>query len=488
MKRNLIISFLIFFSSYMLAAQNDLKIFVLKNGPKGVFTQWGGCASECCFSRISTYFYEDGNCVQQFLDVEHDKLTYLGKWTLKDSVVNMHFTTSRYGKGIGKTFADDNRCGIERYTLYTAIKEDVDLHLSMTLGEIIQTGAFFYEDYLEEISLEAKKNKAEISRTNFFATSGYSTTNIHTQQAYSSTYLSMQNKIQLKYLRNQIFAQYGYVFKNKEINDYFKGFIWYEPLYSDVSAYLTECDHANVALIKQFEKTAPHADVPEALSEIDEIPNIEMVYVKGSSFMMGCTSEEETDCSYNRNENSRKEKVNDFYIGKYEVTQAQWKAIMGHNPSSNIGDDLPVENVNWYDVQYFIQRLNELTGKHYRLPAEEEWEYAARGGMKSKRYKYSGSNMADDVAWYDTKIANNTTIRVGVKTPNELGIYDMSGNVSEMCNGHIKKSVEAKDISCTYRGGGINNDLKELRLSRRQDNLLNQKNRYIGFRLACNIK
>ena len=123
-----------------------------------------------------------------------------------------------------------------------------------------------------------------------------------------------------------------------------------------------------------------------------------------------------------------------FYIGKYEVTQSLWKEVMGNNPSNFKGcDECPVEQISWEQIQTFLGKLYELTGKHYRLPTEAEWEYAAMGGNKSKGYKYSGSDNLDEVAWYLNN-ADNKTHPVGQKKPNELGIYDMTGNVWELCS------------------------------------------------------
>jgi len=157
--------------------------------------------------------------------------------------------------------------------------------------------------------------------------------------------------------------------------------------------------------------------------------NIETVFIQGGTFSMGCTWEQDILCHQNEKP-VRIVTVNDFYIGKYEVTQAQWKAVMGDNPSHFGDDDLPVENVSWNDVQVFLKELNSMTGKRYRLPTEAEWEFAARGGLQSKNYIYSGSNFPGNVAQYSDN-STNRTHPAGGKASNELGIHDMSGNVSE---------------------------------------------------------
>ena len=139
--------------------------------------------------------------------------------------------------------------------------------------------------------------------------------------------------------------------------------------------------------------------------------------------------------------------IKGFYIGKYEVTQAQWQIIMNGNPNKFKGtDNLPVENVSWNEVQEFLACLNFATGKNYRLPTETEWEFAARGGLASRRYRYSGSNDFNNVAWCKNN-SGRRTHPVGEKQPNELGIHDMNGNVWEWCE-------DKEGSNRVYRGGG----------------------------------
>jgi formylglycine-generating enzyme required for sulfatase activity len=226
------------------------------------------------------------------------------------------------------------------------------------------------------------------------------------------------------------------------------------------------------------------------------IPNIEMVLVKGGSITMGCTAEQGSDCDDDEKP-AHKVTLSDFYIGKYEVTQAQWKAVMGSNPSHFSGcENCPVEQISWNDVQEFIKKLNAKTGLNYRLPTEAEWEYAARGGAKSLGYKYSGSNSVDEVAWYDGN-SGNKTHAVGTKQANELGIYDMSGNVWEWCNdwyGNYSSEAQSNPKGPSsaslrvFRGGCWNYSAQFVRVSDRSRSTPDYRYDFLGFRLVRDVK
>ncbi|MDD6900411.1 MAG: SUMF1/EgtB/PvdO family nonheme iron enzyme [bacterium] len=232
--------------------------------------------------------------------------------------------------------------------------------------------------------------------------------------------------------------------------------------------------------------------------------SFEMVKVEGGVFTMGATSEQGGDAA-NYEKPTHKVTLSSYYIGKTEVTQELWEAVMGKSVSQiasenrlstyGVGSKNPMYYISWNDCQEFVTKLNELTGKKFRLPTEAEWEYAARGGNKSKGYKYSGSNTIDDVAWY-TDNSNSTTQPVGTKAPNELGIYDMSGNVWEWCNdwkGDYSSSSQYNPTgpnsgSCrVYRGGTWSNTAWSCRVSNRNDGTPSLRYNSLGLRLALDV-
>ncbi len=230
-----------------------------------------------------------------------------------------------------------------------------------------------------------------------------------------------------------------------------------------------------------------------------------MVTVEGGKFTMGATTEQGYDASDDESP-VHQVTLSTFSIGETEVTQELWQAVMGSNPShfngGSYGTNLqrPVEKVSWDDCQQFISKLNQMTGKQFRLPTEAEWEYAARGGNLSQGYKYSGSNNIDDVAWYWDNIPSQSsgttgygTQTVATKQPNELGIYDMSGNVCEWCSdwygsySSAPKTNPTGPVSGSYRvdrGGSWGFDAKRCRVSSRIAGNPDSRGMGVGLRLA----
>ena len=222
-----------------------------------------------------------------------------------------------------------------------------------------------------------------------------------------------------------------------------------------------------------------------------------MIAVEGGTFTMGATPEQGSD-AYEREKPTHQVTLSNYYIGETEVTQALWQAVIGNNPSNFKGDNLPVEYISWDDCQEFIKKLNVLTGKNFRLPTEAEWEFAARGGKKSRGYKYSGSNNIDGVAWYGDN-SGYETHTVKTKQANELGIYDMSGNVGEWCQdwyGYDSYSSAAQTNpkgpnsgSCRVnRGGSLDFSARRCRSSYRCYCDPDVRGRNLGFRLVLSAE
>ena len=234
-----------------------------------------------------------------------------------------------------------------------------------------------------------------------------------------------------------------------------------------------------------------------------------MVAVEGGTFTMGCTSEQGGECD-NDESPAHSVTLSDYYIGQTEVTQGLWKAVMGttlrqqrDNANSGWGisgegDHYPMYFINWDECQGFIYKLNtilssQLGGKRFALPTEAQWEYAARGGKKSNRYKYSGSSSIGTVAWYIFNCASSTH-QVATKSPNELGLYDMSGNVWEWCQdwyGNYSGSSQtnprgpSSGSSRVFRGGSYYNIAEACRVSVRFGDSPMYRNAGLGFRLVC---
>ena len=215
-----------------------------------------------------------------------------------------------------------------------------------------------------------------------------------------------------------------------------------------------------------------------------------MMLVKGGTFQMGAAS---TDATAIENERpAHQVTLSDYYVGQTEVTRALWKTVMGSLPDGGEADNKPITNVNYDECQTFITQLNDLTGRHFRLPTEAEWEFAARGGNQSKGYKYAGSNDVDSVAWWQ-ETSGDTIHPVAQLMPNELGIYDMSGNVFEWCsdwygdyasNAQINPQGAASGTQRVGRGGGYRAEDNRCRVTRRIPTDPEQRMTTLGLRLV----
>lgn len=234
---------------------------------------------------------------------------------------------------------------------------------------------------------------------------------------------------------------------------------------------------------------------------INHIP-LKMVFVKGGDLELGCVEERDDSCKA-KEVPAHNVTLTDFYIGETEVTQAQWMAVMGrdNNPSYWKGNTLPVERVSWMECHRFIVRLNKYLaselpeGYHFALPSEAQWEYAARGGLKSAGVRYAGSNDLKQIAWfYDN--SSQRTHDVRIKTANELGIFDMSGNVWEWCEDWYDENFYAENTDWNnpmnnqetsyrvQRGGSWNYAASYSRCATRDRGSIHTRYEDCGFRVA----
>ena len=224
-----------------------------------------------------------------------------------------------------------------------------------------------------------------------------------------------------------------------------------------------------------------------------------MVRVEKGDFWMGAQHKDTAEFNYDRYSQTDELPVHhvtmreDYYIGQTEVTQQLWKSVMGYNPSKKKCPKRPVTNVDYYEVQEFLRRLDSITGMQFRLPTEEEWEYAARGGKYSRGYVYSGSDEVDRVAWHN---GNTSAVKkVKKRASNELGIYDMSGNVWEWCDTKYRFFDKERNASLgkdgqmyVIRGGAWELPKTSCRVAWRGKRLPDLKNSFGGFRLCLDAK
>jgi sulfatase modifying factor 1 len=240
----------------------------------------------------------------------------------------------------------------------------------------------------------------------------------------------------------------------------------------------------------------PKTPIDPKLAEVVKSIEEKMIKIEGGSFTMGCFNPQDTEC-YFWEKPRHNITISTFYVCKFDVTQKEWKALMGATPAAKYCAECPVVNVTWFDAQLFINKLNQLSGKNYRLPTEAEWEYTAKGGNKSHGYKYAGGDEALTVAWYDSVISREVH-PVGQKAPNELGMYDMSGNVWQWCSDWFNEKYYSSSPSNNpsgpstatkdrvVRGGSWWGPRRDCRVANRDKFPPDSKDDDVGFRVVRN--
>lgn len=361
--------------------------------------------------------------------------------------------------------------GVEKNSSEAAIwlfnaAQQGDTEAQLILGYLYQLGQGVKQDYTVAFSLYQKA-----------ADKGSAVAQNNLAYMYQEGYgISQDYKEAFKWFRksadqgdaNAQFKVGEYYYKGIGVHmDYLEAEIWFR-----------------LAAEQGHKEAKSHLDIIAKYNQLDPtLKNLinNMVYVEGGSFMMGS---DDSDADSDEKP-AHRETVGSFSIGKYEVTQKEWTSVMGNNPSHLKGDNLPVEDVSWNDCQEFIRKLNSLTGQNFRLPTETEWEYAARGGNRSNGYKYSGSNNLSNVAWYEDN-SGNRTHNIGTKAANELGLYDMSGNVWEWTSSKWSNNYNEPRNSSYFviRGGSWLNNAHLCRVSDRDDSGATSRYTFLGLRLV----
>lgn len=266
---------------------------------------------------------------------------------------------------------------------------------------------------------------------------------------------------------------------------------------------------AKILLNRPIANSSSRRPFANQISHVNYLENawnisITMVWVEGGDFLMGCTSDQGDDC-YDDVKNVRRVTIDGFWISMYEVTQAQWESVMGTsiyqqkskavgNSNHGIGSNYPMYYVNWNEAMEFCRLLSQKTGKTYTLPTEAQWEYAARGGINARGNMYSGSYNIDEVAWY-TNNSKNQLHTIGTKQPNELGLYDMSGNVDEWCLDWYDSHYLDNDLNNptgvssgaarVNRGGNWHGTSNCCSVSYRGKHAVGDRHDNLGFRIVC---